>query len=169
MLAIRQLLAVRTTDRVDNALTQEIEELRALASEGSNPATGRPFGSDLAGIFRLYFQRNVPGEGESVITFLGGRPFTVESGALELDLVVALRRADGDLPPAVVAVPGDGHGASPHHLGGHADRPGGAGVVPGHGAVVVERAGLGDRGGHDDREGERCEQRGPPCDRPTAR
>ena len=81
VLAIRQLLAVRTTDRVDNALTQEIEEFRALASEGSNPATGRPFGSDLAGIFRLYFQRNVPGEGESVITFLGGRPFTVESGA----------------------------------------------------------------------------------------
>ena len=55
VLAIRQLLAVRTTDRVDNALTQEIEEFRALASEGSNPATGRPFGSDLAGIFRLYF------------------------------------------------------------------------------------------------------------------
>ena len=42
VLAIRQLLLVRTADRVDAALTQEVEEFRTLV-RGNDPATGEPF------------------------------------------------------------------------------------------------------------------------------
>ena len=81
VLAIRQLLVARTADRVDNALTQEVEEFSTLAREGRNPATGKPFGNDVAGVFDLYFRRNVPGEGEVIRAFVDGRLFRTESGA----------------------------------------------------------------------------------------
>jgi two-component system OmpR family sensor kinase len=74
VLAIQELLTVRTSDRIDASLRQEIEEFRALAS-GRDPRTGRPFGEDLEGIFRLYRQRNVPSEGEVVVMFEDGRLF----------------------------------------------------------------------------------------------
>jgi signal transduction histidine kinase len=80
VLAIQELLSVRVSDRIDASLRQEIEEFRRLA-RGRDPRTGRPFGEDLVGIFRLYRQRNVPGEGEVVIMFEGGRLFDTWSGA----------------------------------------------------------------------------------------
>lgn len=74
VLAIRQLLLGRTSDRVDAALTQEVEEFRALV-RGSNPETGEPFRGDLEAIFDTYLRRNVPASGETVVVTLGGRVY----------------------------------------------------------------------------------------------
>jgi signal transduction histidine kinase len=79
VVAIYELLLVRTSDRVNASLRQEVEEFRQLA-DGIDPTTGRPFGGDLEGIFRLYRQRNVPGEGEIVVMFSEGRVFDTISG-----------------------------------------------------------------------------------------
>src|ERR671916_1300616 len=62
VLAIRQLLLVRTDNRVDAALTQEVEEFRRLV-RGNNPETGVPFRGDLEAIFDTYLRRNVPAAG----------------------------------------------------------------------------------------------------------
>ncbi len=81
VLAIRQILVVRTAERVDSALTQEVEEFRRLAVNGIDPATSRRFGDDLRGLFDLYFRRTVPGEGEAILAFVDGRLYaTVSSG-----------------------------------------------------------------------------------------
>jgi two-component system, OmpR family, sensor kinase len=74
VVGIYEVLLVRTSDRVNASLRQEVEEFRQLA-DGISPNTGRPFGDDLEGIYRLYRQRNVPGEGEVVVMFLDGRVF----------------------------------------------------------------------------------------------
>lgn len=80
VIAIYEVLVVRADDRLDEALQQEVEEFRQLAS-GTNPETGEPFDDDLEAIFRLYDQRNVPGRGETILMFLDGRFFDeVSSG-----------------------------------------------------------------------------------------
>jgi two-component system OmpR family sensor kinase len=79
VLAIRQLLLVRTADRVDAALQQEVDEFRTLV-RGNDPATGEPFRGRLNLIFDVYFRRNVPGEGETLIAYLDGDRYDVETG-----------------------------------------------------------------------------------------
>jgi two-component system OmpR family sensor kinase len=74
VLAIRELLLVRTGDRVDAALTQEVDEFRTLV-RGSDPETGEPFRGDLEAIFKTYLRRNVPGEGETVVAIIDGRVY----------------------------------------------------------------------------------------------
>jgi two-component system, OmpR family, sensor kinase len=64
----RQVLLVRLDDRIHDDLAQEVREFRTLAVEGTDPATGRPFGDDVNRIFKVYLSRNVPGEGEELIT-----------------------------------------------------------------------------------------------------
>ena len=64
----RQVLIVRLDDRIQDDLAQEVREFRTLAVEGTDPATGRPFGDDVDRIFGVYLSRNVPGEGEELIT-----------------------------------------------------------------------------------------------------
>jgi signal transduction histidine kinase len=78
VLAIRQLLLVRTSDRVDAALTQEIDEFRSLV-EGNDPETGDPFGTNLDRIFDVYFERNVPGTGETLLAYIDGELYADES------------------------------------------------------------------------------------------
>ena len=80
VLAIRQLLLVRTADRVDAALIQEVEEFRTLVA-GNNPADGTPFNGRLRLIFETFFDRNVPGAGETLVAYVDGRRFDVKSGA----------------------------------------------------------------------------------------
>ncbi len=73
--AIRQVMLMRLDDRIDEALVQEGEEFRRLA-RGRDPLTGRPFGSDVRRIFDVYLlDRNVPSEGEALITLVDGRPY----------------------------------------------------------------------------------------------
>jgi two-component system OmpR family sensor kinase len=67
VLVVRQALLVRLDDRVDRDLAQEIQEFRQLAG-GTDPETGRPFGSNVRRIFSVYLDRNVPGVGEQLLT-----------------------------------------------------------------------------------------------------
>ncbi len=112
VLAIRQLLLVRTADRVDAALTQEIEEFRTLV-RGRDPATGELFRGRLNLIFDTYFRRNVPGEGETLIAFIDGERYQDETGGrggsfpieAREDHWAALRRPErGDLETTVGTV-----------------------------------------------------------------
>ena len=110
--AIRQLLLVRTGDRVDAALTQEVEEFRTLV-RGRDPETGEPFRGDLEAIFRTYLRRNVPGEGETVVAIIDGRVYDRRSsergGTPALSELhsrwLALRRTDrGDIATSIGTV-----------------------------------------------------------------
>jgi signal transduction histidine kinase len=67
VLVVRQVLLVRLEDRIEEDLTQEVQEFRSLAG-GVDPDTGRPFGDDSERIFDVYLDRNVPGEGELLLT-----------------------------------------------------------------------------------------------------
>jgi two-component system, OmpR family, sensor kinase len=78
VLAIRQLLLVRTADRVDAALTQEIEEFRRLV-RGIDPQTRQPFGTNIDRIFDVFFDRNVPGQGETLIAYVDGAQYDIKS------------------------------------------------------------------------------------------
>ena len=78
VLAIRQLLIVRTADRVDAALMQEVNEFRTLV-RGRDPRTGELFRGRLNLIFDTYFDRNVPGTGETLIAYLDGRRYDTDS------------------------------------------------------------------------------------------
>ena len=80
VLAIRELLLARTSDRIDEEITQEIGEFRALAG-GRNPRTGELFRGDLPAIYETYFRRNVPAQGETVIGYADGRRPISTSGA----------------------------------------------------------------------------------------
>lgn len=74
VLLIRQILLIRLEEEIDAQFTQEVREFRRLA-RGSDPETGAPFGSDLRAIFDVYFARNVPDEGEALLSFVGSRPY----------------------------------------------------------------------------------------------
>lgn len=69
--AIRQVLINQLENRVTAELEQEVTEFRRLAS-GTDPATGQPFGTDLAAIADTYLERNEPHLGESVLIFVDG-------------------------------------------------------------------------------------------------
>ena len=77
LLAISQLLVVRTANRVDVSLTQEVEEFRRVV-RGRNPDTGKGFGNRLDLIFETYFRRNVPGPGEAFIAYRRGHYFGID-------------------------------------------------------------------------------------------
>jgi two-component system, OmpR family, sensor kinase len=88
VLAIRQLLIVRTADRVDAALIQETNEFRKLVG-GINPGDGEPFAGRLHLIFNTYFDRNVPARGETLIAYLNGRRYDLissgQGGTFDVD------------------------------------------------------------------------------------
>ena len=79
ILAIDEILSARAGDRVTRALEQEVGEFRRLAS-GRDPRTGRPFGDDVRRIFDVYLDRNVPGEGETIATYVDGELYDTVSG-----------------------------------------------------------------------------------------
>ena len=70
----RQVLQARLHDRIDEDLSQEVNELRRIAA-GNDPATGEPFGTNVGRVFRVYFSQNAPSPGEAVLTFVKGDPF----------------------------------------------------------------------------------------------
>jgi signal transduction histidine kinase len=80
VLAVRQILLSRLDERVEEALRQEIEEVRALAS-GNDPDSGQPFGDDVEAIFDTFLTRNVPHEGEALFTVVDGRSYKTSVGA----------------------------------------------------------------------------------------
>ena len=68
VVAIRQLLIVRLDDRIEAERQQEVQEFRRLADEGVDPVSGEPFGRDVQRLFEVFISRNVPAEGEELIT-----------------------------------------------------------------------------------------------------
>jgi signal transduction histidine kinase len=75
VLVVRQVLIVRVDDRVQQDLAQEVEEFQTLARNGNDPHTGEPLRDHPKRLFRLFLQRNVPAEGEELITIpRNGRP-----------------------------------------------------------------------------------------------
>ncbi len=74
LVVIRQLLMVYNERQTRKALVQEVEEFRQLV-KGRDPATGHPFGDDIAAIFDVFLKRNVPNEDEFLLTLLNGRVY----------------------------------------------------------------------------------------------
>src|ERR687895_730256 len=71
-IVLREVLLARAGERVDDALVQEIDEFRRLARIGQNPETAEPFGDDVAAIFDVFLERNVPAEAETFYTYVDG-------------------------------------------------------------------------------------------------
>jgi len=81
LLIQRSFILDEVVSQADQALDQEVSELRQLAG-GVDPETGELFAGDVAGIFDTYLDRNVPLSDESVITIVGGVPYKSDvSGA----------------------------------------------------------------------------------------
>lgn len=74
VVAARTVLHVRLDERIDRELSQEVEELRALAG-GTDPDNGEPFGDDVERILEVFMDRNVPMRNEAFVAYLDGEPF----------------------------------------------------------------------------------------------
>jgi len=71
IVVVRQVLLNQLDNRVTADLAQEAAEFRLLAGD-VNPATGEPFGADLAAVADAYLSRNEPQDGEAVLIFVDG-------------------------------------------------------------------------------------------------
>ena len=72
IVVIRQVLINQLENQVTANLEQEVAEFRRLAG-GQDPATGEPFGADVARIADTYLLRNEPHDGEAVLILVGGQ------------------------------------------------------------------------------------------------
>jgi len=80
---IREVLFNRLDEEIEQQLTQEVAEFRRLV-RGNDPRTGEPFGADVRRIFDVYFSRNVPDEGEVIISSIDRRLYrSVRAGEAE--------------------------------------------------------------------------------------
>jgi signal transduction histidine kinase len=71
ILGIRHVLLTRMYERIDRYMEQEVQEFEQLV-DGRDPETGDPFGDDIEAIFRVFLSRNIPYDGEFLITILNG-------------------------------------------------------------------------------------------------
>lgn len=69
---IYQVLLNSLDEEVEQQLTQEVAEFRRLV-RGNDPLSGEPFGTDVRRIFDVYFSRNVPDEGEVLLSSIDRR------------------------------------------------------------------------------------------------
>ena len=69
VLAIRRVLLLRLEARIEQALTQEVQELRLLVN-GKDPNTAQPFGENIKAIFDVFLKRNIPISNEYTIALL---------------------------------------------------------------------------------------------------
>src|SRR5687768_6764994 len=74
VLVVRRVLTVQVDQRIDDALVQEMDELRRLA-KGRDPDTGQRFGGNVERIFDVFLRRNIPARNEVHLTFSNGQPF----------------------------------------------------------------------------------------------
>lgn len=81
ILGIRQVLLTRLYESVDRSLEQEVQEFEQLVG-GRDPETGEPFGDDIEAIFRVFLSRNIPYDGEFLITLLNGEFFRSSPSAV---------------------------------------------------------------------------------------
>jgi signal transduction histidine kinase len=71
VVVVGEVLLQDTDERIRQNLIQESEEFRQLAG-GNDPETGAPFGDNVARIFDVFLDRNVPARNEMVVTFVDG-------------------------------------------------------------------------------------------------
>jgi len=74
VIVVRRVLTVQMDTRIDESLVQETDELRKL-SRGHDPKTGERFHGDVARIFEVFLQRNIPARNEAYLTFVDGAPY----------------------------------------------------------------------------------------------
>ncbi len=89
LLIQRSFLLDQVVTDADQALDQEVGELRQLAS-GINPETGEPFAGDVRAIFDAFLAGNVALAEEAIVTIVDGVPYKSDvSGSLfrETDLM----------------------------------------------------------------------------------
>lgn len=80
MVLLRTALMQRLDEEISTTLDREIEEFEILA-DGINPRTGEAFGDDMEAVFELYFAREVPDEGETLLALVDDEVFKAESDA----------------------------------------------------------------------------------------
>ena len=69
----------RQDTRISEALVQEVEELRTLAEDGVDPATGKEF-TTVEQLMLIALQRNIPSPNETYLALLADKPFRVSAG-----------------------------------------------------------------------------------------
>ncbi len=74
---LRGVLLERLDEEIVASLQREAEEFQLLRG-GIDPRTGRQFGPDLESAFDVYFAREVPDEGETLLAFLGSELYRSE-------------------------------------------------------------------------------------------
>jgi hypothetical protein len=74
---VRTALRDRLDEEITVALEREAEEFEILAT-GRNPETGRLFASDFDAVFDVYFAREVPDEGETLLGIVDGVVYASE-------------------------------------------------------------------------------------------
>ena len=80
IILLRNVLLDRLDEEITVALAREAEEFEILAG-GLDPATGASFGNDFRAVFDLYFAREVPDEGETLLGFVDGALYQDENSA----------------------------------------------------------------------------------------
>ncbi|MEQ8962318.1 MAG: HAMP domain-containing protein, partial [Coleofasciculus sp. C2-GNP5-27] len=79
---IRQVLVEKVHKRIDSYLIQEVQEFQRLFQQGKNPLTGQPFGDDVAALFEVFLSRNIPNDGEFLLTIIDGEFYKSSPTAL---------------------------------------------------------------------------------------
>jgi two-component system OmpR family sensor kinase len=69
LVLLRTALLQRLDEEITTALIREVEEFRIL-NDGVDPSTGQPFGDNIEAVYDLYFAREVPDEGETLLAFV---------------------------------------------------------------------------------------------------
>lgn len=95
IVVVHRVITIRVDERIDQDLVQETREIGVLATRGIDPETGRPFRGDVARIFEVFLERNIPHDGEAYITFVRGQPHLRRPQVLPYRL---------DLDPRLVAL-----------------------------------------------------------------
>lgn len=87
LVVLQSVLLLQFNRSIDARLTQEVEELRVMAT-GINPETGELFGTDTPAVMNVFLANNVPDTNETFVTYLNGVPFlrSVNAPPLRLDL-----------------------------------------------------------------------------------
>lgn len=83
LLLQRRVLLERLDEEVETGLVQESQELRTLA-DGRDPMTAQPFAGDVAAIFDTFLRRNIPHEGEALVTFVDGQVYKSTAAPYQL-------------------------------------------------------------------------------------
>ncbi|MDQ3351588.1 MAG: ATP-binding protein, partial [Actinomycetota bacterium] len=86
----RQVQINRVERDIETEQLREVEEISLLAGDGRNPDTGEPFGNDVAAIFDVFLDRNIPLDDEDYYTLVDGREYEPTKLAPDLYAVAEL-------------------------------------------------------------------------------